>query len=100
MTDITREQVVQAVALVDSKVGVPQSGVYGRYADAVMALYEPAIREAKAEAVREFRRDFGRKFALQDPYGHFDRATMSACHRQIEGLLDDRARQIETGDES
>ena len=68
-------------------------------ADAALNMW-PGRSEAvvKAEALREFRRGFGRSFALQDPYGHFDTETMSACHRQVEELLDAQADRIEKGE--
>jgi len=59
-----------------------------------IGMLEIVLANERAKALEEFRRDFGREFAFQDPYGHFDPATMSACHRQMEGFLDARAARI------
>ena len=84
-----RDTLALAIARSKGHVGVVTVKDY-RCADAILALLvaQPTVAEARAQALRDFRRDFGRKFSLRDPYGWFDRETMSACHRQIEGLLD------------
>lgn len=77
--------------------------VYGNYAPGVheMSLAEfdrwlaARDREVAAKALREFRTGFGRRFAFQDPYGHFDSGTVSALHRQVEGMLDAEIDRIE-----
>lgn len=69
-----------------------------KYEDMAAAL-TPLLNRVRAEALREFRIGFGRRFALQDPYGHFDQMTMSAMHRQVEGLLDAEIARIEQNSE-
>lgn len=61
------------------------------------AEFNRFIASVKAEALREFRTGLGRRFWFQDPYGHFDPDTVSALHRQVEGMLDDEIAAIENG---
>ena len=70
----------------------PLEGVF----DAWLTSHDARV---KADALREFRRDFGRRFCLSNPYGGLDEGTISACHRQVEGLLDAEAVRLAGGEQ-
>jgi len=69
---------------------------YGLAFDRWLAQHDAEVaRRAEVKALRDFRIGFGRRYAFQDPYGHFDSDTVSALHRQVEGILDAEIARLE-----
>lgn len=87
---MTTEDVVEIYYDAPGMQSIAMAGTFERW----LAHHDAQVT---AQALREFRAGLGRRFWFQDPYGHFDPNTVSALHRQVEGMLDAEANRIEQG---